>query len=127
MLRRRSRVLLPLVLAGSVSLTSCAAAGAENPAPVQTASGDRLDLAGVCPSKVVVQTGWYPQVERSAVYALVGPKPDIDADKKRVTGKLIAQGRDTGVSIEVRAGGPAIGFQPVSAQMYWTRASYSAT
>jgi hypothetical protein len=110
--------LTSFVLAVAFSLTACSAAGSENPTPVQTRSGDRLDLRGVCPAKIVVQTGWYPQVDRAAVYALVGPEPDIDAGKKRVTGKLLAEGRDTGVQIEVRAGGPAIGFQPVSAQMY---------
>jgi hypothetical protein len=117
MLRPRLRI-FPLVLATAVSLAACSAAGSENPAPAQTASGDRLSLAGVCPNKIVVQTGWYPQIERGAVYQLVGSDPKMDANKKRVSGKLVAEGRDTGVQIEVRAGGPAIGFQPVSAQMY---------
>ncbi|HEY6687207.1 MAG TPA: hypothetical protein VI094_13465 [Propionibacteriaceae bacterium] len=35
-----------------------------------------------------------------------------------VTGPLVAQGHDTGVDIQVRAGGPAVGFQPVPAVMY---------
>jgi hypothetical protein len=117
-MRHRPPKLVPLVLAGTVSLAACSAVGSENPAPAQTASGDRLSLAGICPKKIVVQTGWYPQVERAAVYSLVGPQRKIDAAKKLVTGQLIAQGHDTGVQLEVRAGGPAIGFQPVSAQMY---------
>jgi hypothetical protein len=109
---------LPLVLLVSVSLAACTAAGSETAEPAPTVSGDRLSLAGVCPKNVVVQTGWYPQIERGAVYALVGKNPRIDAGRKRVSGRLMAQGRDTGVSIEVRAGGPAIGFEQVSAQMY---------
>jgi hypothetical protein len=43
----------------------------------------------------------------------------IDADKKSVSGALTdSKGNDTGVKLEVRSGGPAIGFQTVSAQMY---------
>jgi hypothetical protein len=40
-------------------------------------------------------------------------------ENKVVRGPLVASGGvDTGVEIEIRSGGPAIGFQPVSAQMY---------
>src|SRR6266540_6476437 len=115
--RRDALVVAGLMLAG---LTGGCAGGADPqaaPAP-GAVSSDRLDLKGVCPSTVVVQTGWYPQVERGAVYSLVGSDRKIDAQKKRVTGSLVAEGRDTGVDIEVRAGGPAIGFQAVTAQMY---------
>jgi len=35
-----------------------------------------------------------------------------------VSGPLVASGQDTGVKVEIRTGGPAIGFQQVSAQMY---------
>ena len=46
-------------------------------------------------------------------------EPDVDTDKKIVTGELTASGGvDTGVKIEIRVGGPAIGFQQVTAQMY---------
>jgi hypothetical protein len=77
------------------------------------------DLSGVCPSTVVVQTDWNPESEHGGTYQLMGPNPTIDAAKKRVTGELVAHGGlDTGVKLEVRAGGPAIGFQSVSAQMY---------
>jgi hypothetical protein len=40
------------------------------------------------------------------------------AGAKAVRGSLVAQGIDTGVDIEVRPGGPNVGFQPVSALMY---------
>src|SRR6266511_3384675 len=71
----------------------------------------RGTLAGVCPATVVVQTNWFPQSEHGAAYRLVGPGYRIDAAHKRVTGPLVAGGHDTGVRIEVRAGGPAVGFQ----------------
>jgi hypothetical protein len=66
----------------------------------------------------VVQTSWFPGVEAHAAFSLVGPGYRLDADKKRTIGPLVAKGVDTGVDIEVRAGGPAIGFQHASAQMY---------
>jgi hypothetical protein len=35
-----------------------------------------------------------------------------------LSGPLVASGQDTGVKVEIRTGGPAIGYQTVSAQMY---------
>jgi hypothetical protein len=49
---------------------------------------------------------------------MLGPNPDIDTDHKRVTAPLVSGGKDTGVKLEVRLGGPSIGFEPVSSQMY---------
>jgi hypothetical protein len=69
----------------------------------------------------VVQSSWFSQVEHFAAYQLLGAGYTVDAKQKRVTGPLVSGGRDTGVKIEIRAGGPAIGYQPVSAQMYADR------
>ena len=35
-----------------------------------------------------------------------------------MTGQLMASGVDTGVQLQVRSGGPFIGFQTVTSQMY---------
>jgi hypothetical protein len=108
------------VLALLLLLGACGnGADADQPSGNTTGSADRLDLRGVCPSTVVVQTSWLPDaLIAGPLYYLLGPNPDIDAGKKRVTGSLVAQGKDTGVKLELRAGGPAIGFTQVSAQMY---------
>jgi hypothetical protein len=82
------------------------------------ASGDAVNLKGVCPDTVVVQTDWDPESEYGVYYHLLGPNPKIDTKTKRVCGPLVAGGKDTGVRIEVRTGGPSIGFEPVSSQMY---------
>ncbi|WP_020576995.1 hypothetical protein [Actinopolymorpha alba] len=87
------------------------AAAASSAPPEQT-------LAGVCPATVVAQTDWNPEAEHGALYELVGPGYQIDADKKRVSGPLMIGGKDTGVRIEVRTGGPAIAYQTVTSQMY---------
>jgi hypothetical protein len=49
---------------------------------------------------------------------MLGPDPKIDTEHKRVSGPLVVQGKNTGVQLEVRTGGPSIGFEPVSSQMY---------
>jgi hypothetical protein len=92
----------------------------QNP-PARAASGDRLDLKGVCPDPIVVQTDWFPETEYGVYYHLVGPNPKVDTKKKLVNGPLYAEGKDTGVRIEVRSGGPATDFKLVSEQMYTDR------
>lgn len=77
-----------------------------------------VDLSAVCPSTVIIQTDWNPEAEHGALYEMVGDDYTVDADNFIVSGNLVAGGKDTGVMIEVRTGGPAIGFQQVTAQMY---------
>jgi hypothetical protein len=74
-------------------------------------------LTGVCPATVVVQTSWYPDATHGGLYQLLGPGYHIDTKLKRITGRLFDRGRDTGLGLEIRAGGPAVGYQPVSALM----------
>ena len=71
-----------------------------------------------CPDPLVIQTDWFPEAEHGALYELVGEGYDVDVEQKVVRGPLVAGGEETGIEIEVRTGGPAIGFQPVSVQQY---------
>lgn len=80
-----------------------------------TAEGALVD---VCPDPMVIQTDWFPEAEHGALYEMVGEGYTVDIEKKTVTGALVAGGVDTGIAIEVRTGGPAIGFSPVHSQMY---------
>ncbi|SJM59065.1 hypothetical protein; putative signal peptide [Actinomycetales bacterium JB111] len=95
-------------------------AGPSGPPEDTTAAeaGSALDLAEVCPATVVVQEDWQPEAEHGGVYHLVGSDYTIDAENKSVTASLVAGGVDTGVDIEVRPGGPNVGFQSVAALMY---------
>jgi hypothetical protein len=106
---------------GSSGATTSAAAGAATTAAggAGTTGASKLDtnLKGVCPDTIAIQTDWFPEAEHGALYELVGANPTIDANKKIVTGPLTSGGTDTGVKIELRTGGPAIGFQQVSSQM----------
>jgi hypothetical protein len=81
-------------------------------------SGGAIDLASVCPDPIVIQTDWFPESEHGALYNLVGEGYDVDTNNKKVTGPLVAGGQDTGIDIEIRTGGPAIGFTPVAVQQY---------
>jgi hypothetical protein len=72
----------------------------------------------VCPDTVVIQSSWFPEVEHGVAYQLVGSGYRFDPEHKSLTGPLVSAGVDTGVRIQIRAGGPAIGFQKVSAQLY---------
>ena len=91
-------------------------APADEPEPEPEA--DPLDLASVCPSLIIIQTDWFPESEHGAMYQMVGADYVIDPDNQTTSGSLMAGDVDTGVDIEIRAGGPAIGFASGSAQMY---------
>lgn len=60
------------------------------------------------------QTNWWPEPDHGFLYQLIGPNGTIDTNKNAYSGPI----GNTGVNAEVRAGGPAIGFQQVSAQLY---------
>jgi hypothetical protein len=113
------------LLAGALSLVmaagACSSGGSSGSGSgggaLPAASGSQ-SLKGVCPNPVVVQTNWFPEAEHGAVYQLLGPGYKIDAAHKKVSGPLVSDGKDTGVQIEIRAGGPAVGFQATEALMY---------
>ncbi|MEU0541741.1 nitrate ABC transporter substrate-binding protein [Nocardia sp. NPDC005978] len=75
-------------------------------------------LAGLCPATVAVQLQWEPETDSGPLFGLLGPGYRVDSDANKVTGPLVVDGKDTGVDLELRAGGPAIGFQTVPSQMY---------
>ena len=85
------------------------------------AATGQQSLAGVCPSTIVVQTSWEPEGEHGGLYQLIGPGYTIDTAGKRVRGPLVAGGKNTGVDLELRAGGAAIGYAAIQAQMYLDR------
>jgi hypothetical protein len=112
----------PTPIAWILMLTLAAAAcGTDEPqssAPPAPPAAGPINLKGICPDPVIVQTNWFPQSEHGSLYHLVGRNPTIDAAHKRVTGPLIVNGKSTGVRIQIRAGGPAVGFQSSAALMY---------
>jgi hypothetical protein len=122
--RRRLRLLAGCVVS-TLALSACGLlpggddkpAGTAAPAPVQ----NPFDLAGVCPNPVVIQTDWLPESEYGATYNLVGDGYRVDKAKTTVRGPMVVEGRATGVDVEVRSGGPAIDFAPISDVLYADR------
>jgi hypothetical protein len=119
-MRRSSRRVA--ALAGALTLvTALAACGSSDDEPTAAESADAsgVDLAAAgCPATIVVQTDWNPESEHGHLYEMLGDDAVIDANKKSVTGTLYSQGKSTGVNLEIRAGGPAIGYTGVGQQMY---------
>jgi hypothetical protein len=117
----RSTLAAGALLATVASFSGCAA-GAAGSGSASSAASDltigSIDLSGVCPATVVIQTDWNPEAEQGNLYQLIGPDDTIDATAKAVSGPLFASGEYTGVNVEVRSGGPAIGFQTVTSQQY---------
>jgi hypothetical protein len=116
---------LVLVLASLAFAAGCGDDETEDGAPAAasttattSAGGAAVSLKGVCPDTVVVQTDWNPESDHSEVYEAAASGGEIDSAKKRYTADLLAGGKPTGVKIEIRAGGPATGFQSPTQQMY---------
>ena len=70
-------------------------------------------LAGVCPDPLVLQTDWFPSPEHGYAYRLIGDGGELDVENGIYRGPLL----DTGIALEIRAGGPYLGFQPTTATM----------
>ncbi|KAF0848859.1 nitrate ABC transporter substrate-binding protein [Nocardia caishijiensis] len=111
-LRRLGLAALALALAACSGETGTETAVALEPAPAERR------LTGACPDTVVVQLQWAPETDSGPIFGLLGPGYTVDADNNKITGPLVTGGKDTGVKLEIRAGGPAIGFQTVPSQMY---------
>lgn len=117
------RMSLAVAAAATMAVTAAACSSSSSTAPAKvslakTPAKYNLKAAG-CPSTVVLQTDWDPEAEHGGQYELVGPNPTINSSSKSVTGELVAHGGiPTGVQLQIRAGGPAIGYQTVTSQLY---------
>lgn len=103
----------------SLTLTACGIGDtAESATPTIEPAAQEQRLSGSCPDNVVVQLQWQPQSDMGALFEMLGPGYTVDTENRSVTGTLVAAGKDTGVDLTLRAGGPAIGFQSVTSQLY---------
>jgi hypothetical protein len=106
------------VAAGAAACASSTSAAAPAVNLSKTPARYNLKAAG-CPSTIVLQTDWDPEAEHGGQYEMLGPNPAINTSAKEITGELVAHGGiPTGVQLQIRAGGPAIGYQSVTAEMY---------
>lgn len=73
----------------------------------------------VCPANFVIQTDWWPEIEHAGAYNLIGPGGEIDQERFRYSGPIQEQYAVGGIeTVEVRAGGDAVSFTPVTTVMY---------
>jgi hypothetical protein len=107
------------VTAAAVTLSACAYTD-EEPGERATLepAADAQRLSDICPANVGIQLQWQPQSDMGAVFGMLGPGYRVNTDEKSVTGPLVAGGKDTGVDLTLKSGGPAIGFQSVPSQLY---------
>jgi hypothetical protein len=87
--------------------TTASTTGASGGAPTTS-------LKGVCPDNVIVQTNWWPEPDHGFLYQLIGPNGKMDTGTNSYSGPL----GQTGVNLQILAGGPAVGFQTVTSQLY---------
>ena len=114
---RRTPLLLACLTAAGLAACSSTDSGPRTDVELEPASAAQ-QLAGVCEDTVTVQLQWQPQSDMGALFRMLGPDYAVDTGEKSVTGSLVAGGKDTGVDLTLKAGGPAIGFQSVTSQMY---------
>ena len=103
---------------GSSSESSSSSSSSESSSSSSEEAADAGDLS-TCPDPMVIQTDWFPESEHGAMYELFGSGAyTIDSENLIVSGTLHDGDTDTGIGLEVRTGGPAIGFSPVASYMY---------
>ena len=90
---------------------------------VAAACGDDQDdddtsAEGVCPSNMVIQVDWWPEVEHGGTYQMMGDGAEADASLFTYSGPIDPAYAVGGIeTLEIRSGGDAIEFQPVAAVM----------
>lgn len=74
--------------------------------------------AASCPANLVIQTDWWPEIEHGGAYQLIGAGGTVDTDRFRYSGPIQERYAVGGVeTVEIRAGGDAIGGQPALGQL----------
>lgn len=106
-----------------LTLSACGGSSANDAATDTTlvvatdVAPDAVLLADVCPAKIVIQTDWFPESEHGGIFELLGDDAVASKDTGAVVGSLNYHGSDTGVDLEIRAGGPFLQV-PVVTQMF---------
>ncbi len=108
----RNPFLRSMVAATSlVALTAC---GGGDDDAASNASAPSSELAQACGERIVIQTDWFPEPEHGGTYQLIGDSGRVDPERGAYQGEI----GDTGVKLEIRAGGPYTGSQNVTSLMY---------
>jgi hypothetical protein len=113
------KIFIPRLLLTAIVLLSLSGLIACGGSPAAEDSSSAVEGLASCPDPIIIQTDWYPESEYGATYELFGDGIYlIDNENRSVSGTLHDGEVDTGIGLEVRTGGPAIGFTPVASHMY---------
>lgn len=116
-------------LAVSLALVAVACGGddggdsapAVTDAPADADASETTDEA-VCPTNLVIQTDWWPEIEHGGTYQLIGAGGTSDPSLFTYSGPIDPAYAVGGIeTVEIRAGGDAIEFQPVVSVMQTDR------
>ena len=100
---RRISIALALTTTATLSIAACGG------------NDSTSSSSGVCPTNLVIQTDWWPEIEHGGTYQLVGAGGSVDASNFTYSGPIDPRYAVGGIeTVEIRAGGDAISFQPVS-------------
>lgn len=112
-MKKRTTKAAAFAAAAGMILAACG--GDSGSSSDDTAAGDG---DAVCPSNLVIQTDWWPEIEHGGTYQLIGPGGTADASLFTYSGPIADKYKVGGIeTVEVRAGGDAIEFQPVLSVM----------
>jgi hypothetical protein len=119
---KRSRKLAAIGLVASLGVVTAACGDdgdSDTSAPSDVTSPDG---EAVCPTNLVIQTDWWPESEHGGTYQLIGPDGESDPSLFTYSGPIADEYKVGGIeTVEVRAGGDAIEFQPVVSVMQTDR------
>lgn len=106
-------------IAGCSSSSSSSSSSAAAAGGTSSASGTG-SLSGICPSTVQIQQNWTPEAEQGAYYQLAASGGSIDSSQKTYTAPLLdpSTGKQTGVNVELLAGGPATSYSNPEQLLY---------
>lgn len=98
-----------------------AACGSDSPsgtAATTAKAGSDAAASATCPKNLVIQTDWWPEAEHGGTFQLIGAGGTSDAKNFTYKGPIAAKYKVGGIeTVEIRAGGDAIQFQPVVSVM----------
>jgi len=116
---------LALVVALGAVAAACGSDDDTSSEPAATDGGEPAATDGgeaVCPTNLVIQKDWWPETEHGGTYQLIGAGGESDPSLFTYSGPIDPAYAVGGIeTVEIRSGGDAIEFQPVSAVMMTDR------
>jgi hypothetical protein len=112
-MKKRTLKASAFLAAAGLILAACGGSDSSSETSAPAGDGD-----AVCPTNLVIQTDWWPEIEHGGSYQLIGAAGTADAKLFTYSGPIAEKYKVAGIeTVEIRAGGDAIEFQPVLSVM----------